>query len=169
MHIKELKTELIIYDVPEHERHKSMILSLIDEIPNNPFEDISKTDWNLPKKFERKYLEYFYKHVSCYMMGEQQKYFNAKKWEINGGWFQQYNETSSHCYHTHPKTNLTNVYFVELPDTNFKTSILIGGKEYEYKVKEGQIITFPAHILHSSKTNNSKRKTVVAFNSEFYY
>ena len=60
MHIKELKTELIIYDVPEHERHKSMILSLIDEIPNNPFEDISKTDWNLPKKFERKYLEYFF-------------------------------------------------------------------------------------------------------------
>jgi len=169
MHTQELKIDLLVYEVPEHERHKSTILNLIDQIPNNPYEDINKTDWNLPPNFEKKYLQYFHNQISPYVMVEQQKYFNAQKWEITAAWFQQYGENSGHLHHTHPKTNLANVYFVELPDPNFKTSILIKGKEYEYQVKEGQIITFPAHLLHCSKTNKSGRKTVIAFNSEMYY
>ena len=36
------------------EKHKKILLDLIDHIPNNPLGKISKTDWNLPKKFERK-------------------------------------------------------------------------------------------------------------------
>ena len=59
MDIKEIKSDFIICDVPDHPKHKAILLDLIDKIPNTPYEEISKTDWNLPKTFERKYLEYF--------------------------------------------------------------------------------------------------------------
>ena len=35
--------------------------------------------------------------------------------------------------------------------------------------EEGDIITFPAHLLHKSKPNGDKRKTVISFNSNFLY
>ena len=87
------------------------------------------------------------------------------KYMIEKIWFQQYEEKSLHSYHNHPKANFTNVYFLELPDEQFKTSIKIKDKEYDYEVKEGQIITFPAYILHTSKENGNLRKTVISFNS----
>ena len=102
-------------------------------------------------------------------MDQQKKYFKAKSWKIENGWFQQYQEKSSHYYHTHPGVNFTNVYFLELPDKQFKTFIQSGGKEYNYKAQEGQIITFPAHLLHRSKENGNFRKTVISFNSNFHY
>ena len=49
MNIKTIPSEFIIYDVPDHTKHKDILLKLIDKIPNNPYESVSKTDWNLPK------------------------------------------------------------------------------------------------------------------------
>ena len=102
-------------------------------------------------------------------MDNLQVYYKAKRWKIINSWFQQYEKNSYHEYHNHPQSNFTNVYFMELPDTNFKTVIKIENKEYEYSVKEGQLITFPAHLLHTSKPNGNERKTVISFNSDFYY
>jgi hypothetical protein len=102
-------------------------------------------------------------------MDNLQVYYKSKSWRITNAWFQQYKKNSYHEYHNHTQTNFTNVYFLELPDTNFKTIIKIENKEYEYKVKEGQLITFPAHLLHTSKPNGYKRKTIISFNSDFHY
>ena len=169
MDIKEIKTEFITCDVSEHSKHKPILLDLISKIPNNPYEQISKTDWNLPKAFERKYIEYFYPNIANPIMNLQQKYMMAKGWEVSNGWFQQYEKDSFHVYHNHPNVNFTNVYFLELSDPQFKTSIKIGEKEYDYEVKEGQLITFPAHLLHCSKSNGNLRKTIISFNSNFIY
>jgi len=167
MDIKNLKTEFIISKVPSHKKHKTILLDLIDKMPNNSYNNISKTDWNLPKDFERKYLDYFYSAIAINIMNKLKKYFKVQTWKINNGWFNQYNTNSFHEYHTHPQTNFTNVYFIELPDPHFKTAIKIRDKEYEYNIKEGQIITFPGHIVHSSKSNGDKRKTVISFNCDF--
>ena len=169
MDIKEIKTEFITLDVPEHFKHKSILLDLINKMPDESFHQISKTDWNLPKNFERKYLEYFYSNISPNIMDQQRKYFKAKEWNITNAWFQQYEKSSFHAYHNHDRSNFTNVYFIELPDSQFKTSIKIGEKEYDYEVREGQIITFPAHLLHGSKSNGHLRKTIISFNSDFLY
>ena len=170
MDIKELQTEFIISDVADHSEHKPILLDLINTLPLNPLHDVSKTDCNLPIKLaEKKYLQYFYSNIATPILVEQKNYFKAKKCDISNGWFQQYEEGSVHQYHNHPKANFSNVYFVELPDQQFKTSIKVGEKEYEYEVKEGQLITFPAHLLHCSKSNGNLRKTVIAFNSDFIY
>jgi|TARA_R110000824_G_C14849202_1_gene639903 hypothetical protein len=169
MDIKKIKTEFIISKVPNHRKHKTILLNLINKMPANSYYHISKTDWNLLKDTERKYLDYFYSNISHGVMGQQQKYFKAEKWEIINGWFQQYEKNSSHIYHNHPSANFTNIYFLELPDLKFKTSIKIGEKKYDYAVKEGQVITFPAHLLHCSKSNGNLRKTIISFNSNFIY
>tara|TARA_Y100000813_G_scaffold31736_1_gene20292 strand:+ start:373 stop:888 length:516 start_codon:yes stop_codon:yes gene_type:complete len=169
MQVNKIKCELFIQDVPNHQTHKKILLDLIKQLPNNPYENISKTDWNLPKKLKRKYLDYFYPNISKSLMDNLQVYYKSKSWRITNAWFQQYKKNSYHEYHNHTQTNFTNVYFLELPDTNFKTIIKIENKEYEYKVKEGQLITFPAHLLHTSKPNGDKRKTIISFNSDFHY
>ena len=169
MQVNKIKCELFIQDVPNHQTHKKILLDLIKQLPNNPYENISKTDWNLPKKLKRKYLDYFYPNISKSLMDNLQVYYKSKSWRITNAWFQQYEKNSYHEYHNHTQTNFTNVYFLELPDTNFKTIIKIENKEYEYKVKEGQLITFPAHLLHTSKPNGDKRKTIISFNSDFHY
>ena len=166
MQVNKIKCELFIQDVPNHQTHKKILLDLIKQLPNNPYENISKTDWNLPKKLKRKYLDYFYPNISKSLMDN---YYKSKSWRITNAWFQQYEKNSYHEYHNHTQTNFTNVYFLELPDTNFKTILKIENKEYEYKVKEGQLITFPAHLLHTSKPNGDKRKTIISFNSDFHY
>tara|TARA_Y100000114_G_scaffold34289_1_gene29700 strand:- start:4334 stop:4849 length:516 start_codon:yes stop_codon:yes gene_type:complete len=169
MQVNKIKCELFIQDVPNHQTHKKILLDLIKQLPNNPYENISKTDWNLPKKLKRKYLDYFYPNISKSLMDNLQVYYKSKSWRITNAWFQQYEKNSYHEYHNHTQTNFTNVYFLELPDTNFKTILKIENKEYEYKVKEGQLITFPAHLLHTSKPNGDKRKTIISFNSDFHY
>ena len=167
--VKEIKCQFIVSDVSDHHKHKSILLDLINKIPNNPYEGISKTDYNLPFAFGRKYLDYFYYHIAKNIMDQQQKYFKSQRWEITRAWFQQYQKESSHVYHNHPYVNFTNVYFLELPDKQFKTSLKIKEKEYNYEVEEGQIITFPAHILHTSKKNSASRKTIISFNTNFIF
>ena len=169
MDIKKIPTDFIIYDVKDHSKHKEELLKLIDIIPNNPYNKVSRTDWNLPRDFERKYSKYFYAHIAPTHANAMLEHFKCIQWLIVNTWFQQYEKLSSHDYHVHSGVNFTNVYFLELPDSNFKTSIKIGNKEYEYNIKEGQIITFPAHLLHTSKQNEDLRKTVISFNSNIDY
>ena len=48
----------IVTDIKEHQQNKQRFLDLIDIMPLssivNDMENISKTDWNLPKEQERK-------------------------------------------------------------------------------------------------------------------
>jgi len=169
MNIKKIQTEFITINVPDHEKHKPILLDLISKMPNKSLHRVSKTDWELPLDFKRTYLEYFYDNIATDIMHQQTKYFEAATWTISNAWFQQYEKNSTHEYHTHDRANYTNVYFLELPDPKFKTSIKVGKKEYNYKVKEGQLITFPAHLLHGSMSNGDLRKTVISFNSNFKY
>lgn len=156
-------------NVTEHKFYKKELLNLIDEMPNNPFEWISKSDWDLPKSFPRKYLNVFYSKVIRSSMEKLKNYFKADDWLISNGWFQQYKKNSYHQWHNHNDANFTNVYFLELPDSKFKTKIKVNNEVIEYEAKEGDLISFPAYLLHTSEKNEDKRKTVIAFNSNFKY
>ena len=77
---------------------------------------------------------------------------------------------NTHKWHVHGRAHWSNVYFVELPNRDMKTQIFDIRKEklIEYDVKEGDIISFPAMLCHSSPPNLSdERKTIIAFNTSF--
>ena len=169
MQVKKINSEITKINVKEHRFYKAMLLNLIDEMPNASYEWVSKSDWDLPKDLTRKYLDLFYRQVIKSSMKELQDYYKADDWNISNGWFQQYEKDSFHQWHNHNGANFTNVYFLELPDSKFRTKIKVGDEIIEYEAKEGDLISFPAYLLHTSEKNGDGRKTIIAFNSNFKY
>jgi len=160
---------ILITKVNNYKEINKDLLFLIDKIPktsiNEKEQSISNTDWTLPINFRREYLDYFYKIITPYMEKIAVN-LNSKKWSIDNTWFQQYTKSNSHGWHNHTKTNFTNVYFVELPFKNLGTEIL---DHKDLNLKEGDLLTFSAHLYHRSPENfTNKRKTVISFNSNFY-
>jgi uncharacterized protein YjlB len=169
MKIIKTQSKIIKTKIKEHRRFKKELLDLINRMPNKSHQWITKSDWSLPQNFSRPYLDLFYKEVIPSSMQKMQNHFKAKRWFISRGWFQQYENNSYHQWHSHPRTNWANAYFLELPNSRFKTKIKIDNKVIDYDVKEGDLITFPAYLLHTSEKNKDGRKTVIAFNSDFIY
>ena len=150
----------------KHKTLKKKLLSLITKMPSHFKSDKSfvKSDWTVPKDVPREYLKLFYQEVGDLMV-ETAEDFGCNTWKIHNGWYNQYSKNNNHHWHTHPESNLSAIYFVELPNkelmTEFKTKIKLN-------VKEGDILFFPSYMLHRAPVNNTnKRKTVIAFNCDF--
>jgi ribosomal protein L16 Arg81 hydroxylase len=158
-----------VYKFSHHKEIKNKLLELISTIEDKTLKSekdrISKTDWFLPKDYNREYLNLFYNKINDCMdlMCNQLK---TKNWQIHNGWFQQYNKNDKHTWHLHEGCSMSAVYYLELPNKNLTTEFINGQKP---KVKEGDVLFFPSFYLHRSPINNSKkRKTVIAFNCSFY-
>ena len=104
--------------------------------------------------------------------------FQQDLWGVTVAWFQQYdkNSGSQHGWHNHiaPDNripdNLTNIYYVELEDKSLRTILKHPktGKEIIPRVKEGQMLSFDAKIMHKSPPNyTNTRKTIISFNIRF--
>jgi hypothetical protein len=169
MKIKKIESYYIITKIKEHNQFKNTLLSLIDKMPLSKHDDISKTDWNLPSDFKREYLELFFKIINPYMT-EMSIFLKEPKWYIYNGWYQQYTKNDFHKWHRHNRCNFTNVYYLEMPDKRMNTKLKVGKKENKIisiDAREGDLVTFPANILHTSIKINNKRKTIISFNSDF--
>jgi len=177
--MKEIITDIpvIISRVNDHENIKPVVLKYIDEIPNssirpdqNTSDNISKTDWNLPKDTEKKYLD-FVKPILVDTLTESFRKYKITGLAFTNFWFQQYYKSDLHDWHVHSSCHFSSVYFLELPYPNeMKTELLkIGNKELiEYDIREGDIITFPSMLYHRSPPNHTgKRKSIISFNLNF--
>ena len=174
MIIKEIKSFYLVNEIKEHKKNKDKLLNLIEKIPlSNLNEDIhakvTHADWFLDQNCKREYLEFFYKMITPYM-DDMSQVLKCKSWLISNGWFQQYTNNDFHDWHLHTEVNYTNVYYLELPDKVEKTQIynVIDNTIIDIDVKEGDLVTFPSHLIHRSKPLQSKRKTIISFNSDFY-
>ena len=174
MKILPLKSFYIITDIKEHNQNKEKLISLIYKMEEyniaNENDNISRTDWNLPKNTKREYLDFFYSMIIPYMDKMANK-LKSNSWDILNAWYQIYKKQDKHGWHSHPHVNFTNVYYVNLPEEKIKTQLydIIENKVIdEIEIKEGQLFTFPAHIIHRSPTNTSdKTKIIISFNSNF--
>jgi hypothetical protein len=173
MIIEKFESFYIVNKISEHKIIKNKLLNFINDIPSNSIntinESIKHTDWNLPKSFERKYLNFFLEIINPYMI-KMMKFLKTEKYIIDNIWFQQYTKNDFHNWHVHENSNYTNVYYLELPEKEMKTNILNinTNKIIEIDVEEGDVITFPAHLPHTSNIiKNDKRKTIISFNSNF--
>jgi len=169
-----LKSFYIITDIKEHNQNKKKLISLIYKIKEsniaNENSNISRTDWNLPKETRREYLDLFYSIIRPYMNVMTNK-LKCHSWDITNAWYQIYKKEDKHSWHSHSHSNFTNVYYINLPEEKIKTQLydIIDNKIIdEIEIKEGQLFTFPAHIIHRSPINTSdKNKIIISFNSNF--
>jgi len=159
---------IFVTKVNNFKKINKKLLSLISTIKNNKYktnkDSIHNTDWNLPKNFERKYVDYFVPIIKPYL-NEIAKKLHSEKAVIDNIWFQQYKKNDEHSWHTHGLSNFSNVYFVELPLKSLATEIL---NVKNLNLNEGDLLTFPSHLYHRSPVNKTnKRKTIISFNCDF--
>jgi hypothetical protein len=159
--------------VIEHSSIKKPILNLINKIPTNklivPNENIFHTDWNLPKDFKREYLDYFLIYLEPYLK-KIANFLSMEIIKLHNCWFQQYKKQNFHEWHVHPDANYTNIYYLELPKKNMVTKFFNqNNNEYiEIEIKEGDLLTFPACVLHCSNPfYEDETKTIISFNTSF--
>lgn len=170
-----LDTYYFVTKIKEHQQNKDAILSAIQEMPDvkldRSSESIQKTDFILTSDYHRKYLDIFYSMIEPYMV-EMSKMLKCEQWVIQNAWFQQYENGGTHGWHTHPNTQFTNVYFLECPESSMITELcdVLQRKKIDLvAIEEGDILTFPAFMLHKSKKLDSlNRKTIISFNSSFW-
>ena len=78
---------------------------------------------------------------------------------------QQYKELDYHAKHIHPDCTFSSIYYIDLANDNAKTTFIINNKEVELEIKEGQVLTFPSCMPHTSKINKTKHiKTICSWN-----
>jgi hypothetical protein len=160
-------------NIIEHDSIKKPILDLINKIPCNrltqPYENIFHTDWNLPADFKREYLDYFLKYLEPYLK-KISNFLKMETIELHNFWFQQYKKQNFHDWHIHPGANYSNIYYLELPKKNMATKFFnqYNNKYIEIEIKEGDLLTFPACVLHCSDSfYEDATKTIISFNSSF--
>ena len=160
-----------LYDVPNHAEVKSAILNGIKSMGTHCVikerQQISNTDWHLSPQLERPYIAYLAPIVEAHLqiLLKSSNLFEVEPdLKLANYWFQQYAKNDKHDWHMHEYCIFSNVYYVDLPAGAAKTSFKVGGKEFEVKVSEGQILTFPSCFPHCSKPNKASTKTVISFN-----
>jgi hypothetical protein len=160
-------TGKVLSKVFNHQEVKPKLLNLIKQIKNlhkGKDQQITNTDYWLPKDVNKPYMKLFQETVTPTMVGLC-KNWHCERWEIQNAWFQQYSKGDFHGWHNHGRCQFANVYFLDLPDNKMTTQFY---KEEPVEVEEGTILTFPSWLIHSSPINTSdKIKTVIAFNSSF--
>jgi hypothetical protein len=167
--IIELGCPMFISKLEGHDEHKEYLLSLIDQMPQSSIKAndiISKTDWNLDENVDQPYLNFIKPKLVEHITKTFQP-FNYSGISFTKFWFQQYTNGDTHKWHVHSSCHFTNVYFLELPDPSFRTEIHTWNRSrtIDYKVKEGDVITFPSIFYHRSPINYSKlKKTIISFN-----
>lgn len=172
-----LNSYAFVFQMKEHKEIKNRLLDLIKITdqhtirPDKTCNDfISKTDWKFSKIPERLYAMEFSKILEPYIT-KMLLELSMDEATIHNMWFQSYYKKDAHDWHIHEGTHWTNVYFLELPDTKFKTELYDSFNKKiinNIEVKEGTLLSFPANILHRSPKNTSNKvKTIISFNTTF--
>jgi len=174
-----LTTTALLKPFEYHSIMKETLLSMIDKSYNDNLnvkddyygDEIHRLDWSKNLNYDREWIKYIKPRLEEHFTICAND-LNYKECEVRGMWYQQYLTNNVHGWHTHGETNFANVYFLDLPDESMKTQFYdITERKImnEIDVKEGQLLTFPAHILHRSPPNTSDSvKTIISFNCDFY-
>ena len=171
MKLLPLQTFYMHTEFSEHNKIKRELLQKIKLTEANiPDGESFLTDWNKheARDFTRPYVKYILPFLKPYI-NEMIKQNHMQNCKIHNIWFQQYEKGDEHKWHIHPETNWTNVYYVEMMD-NMQTELYDTNTKNIHKlnVKEGDLISFPAHIIHRAPRNTQEiRKTIISFNTSF--
>jgi hypothetical protein len=128
---------------------------------------ISKTDWEIKDRPYYEFLIYpLFEHMNTVF-----KELKYESFQISKLWFQQYTKGSNHGWHIHEGSQWTNVYYVELPNSEFGTELYdpLLKKEMKPVVHEGYILTMPSYMIHRSPImKGNLRKTIISFNCDTF-
>ena len=155
-----------IQTIKEHKKIKQNLLDLIKKSKSEKFtmsvyEQITKTDFN-NSNVNEEYKDVVIKYIEPYT-----RVPNFCTQQIHDMWFQQYEKNDNHGWHIHPGCHFSHIYLLELPSKKYLPEFYVD-KLVKINAKEGDLISFPATIIHRSpKITGNKRKTVIVYNTSF--
>ena len=170
---------IIVNRIEEHEKHKASLLSKIDvmkEKHDTLLQPGLHGDWLIKSEVKQEYLDEFFSLIDPVMESiakslgflTPEYLIRDYRYGITGAWFQQYLECGEHSWHNHPGVHFTNCYYLELPDVKYTTEVIgADGKPCKIHAIEGDVMTCSAWMKHRSKPNGPKRKTIIAWNSNY--
>ena len=167
----ELKSLALLDSFTPHSKIKNDLLFLMskqlsDKLNHN--DNIEKLDWSQHKDMSRPWVQLVKTDLINHFK-KCAKILHYEDIELKALWFQQYDKSGVHNWHSHGD-NYTGVYYVEMSKENPKTELIepATNKKITLECKEGDIIIFPAFMIHRAPINKSeKRKTIVSFNFNF--
>ena len=102
------------------------------------------------------------------------EFTDQRRVEFSDMWYQKYYKGVAHGVHTHGHSGWSSVIFVEFdPEVHQPTTFYSPFKNpwngnleiFHPPVKEGDMVIFPATIMHEAAANRSeKRRTIVSYN-----
>jgi len=153
-----------IQTVEQHKIIKNQFLNYFDRIKAprkiGTSDDIINTDYGID--MNREYLNLFTTEILPLTYNK-----DYRVTQVHNVWFQQYAQNNYHNWHIHGPCHFSHIYFIELPSKGVATEFY-WNKLIKLNVKEGDLISFPAYMVHRSPVNkNKKRKTILSFNTTF--
>lgn len=166
------------YLIDRLENHNELKESLLELFNHNPVKEndsykstqygdkVTNLDWSRSQDLNREWVKILLPHLQ-HKTKTMLEGVGYDEFDIIGIWFQQYYNSDIHDWHFHGAT-FTCVYYLELEETSPKTQLMEPyniNNIIEPEIKEGDILLFPAHIIHRGPTiPDNKRKTIVSYN-----
>ena len=145
------------YTFPLHNKLKTPLLTSIQYSAGkgydaDEFDRIAKTDYYEHLDLDQKtYLKLLHSNLTDFYDVMSQKYC-LLDFSLYNGWYQQYYNLDTHHWHTHSRSNVSMVYYLELDGPEHSTDIVV----------------FPAYQAHRSPPIQSdNRKTIISCNYNF--
>ena len=161
----------------DHKKYKSELLNLIKKQNDKDWENkddyyndkILKTDWMSASDWERPWIklviESLYKQLNDFA-----KHMGFESVKLHKMWYQQYGFGDLHNWHTHDG-NYTGTYYLEFDENCSTTEFLYPNdlqNSFTIKVKEGDLLFFPCHLIHRSAASKSENiKSIISWNVDF--
>ena len=151
----------------KHHSIKEELLRLMEEEPpreNRDKDNLVSDYWE--NNSEKKYINKFLQHIREFTDDISDRYY-AKDLHIIHAWHQIYTVTGSHGWHVHGGSNISFVYYLHLENPDDRT--LFWNPEtretFQPDAREGDIVIFPSHTLHTSPIiRTSKKKVIISGN-----
>ena len=162
---------ILIHRLSHHQNIKYRLLSLIQKSQGERIENdndkITNSDYYL-EGMDIPHYEYF-NTFNAYAVKDKfydklLDTYHVSRLDVGKVWFQQYDKNDSHNWHSHPGSNLSAIYCLEMKDKESSTEFIDQGKIIRTDAEEGDIIIFPSYMIHRApKIQTSERKTTINF------
>lgn len=173
MNVLNVPGSMFISKVDNHNDVKKKILDELNGVNSTKYrmsdrlQEIYNSDFIMSEEYRAPYMDVVYQAVRQHLVDVSIALGSVSGMTVSRIWYQQYEQGNFHGWHNHPKSMFSSVYYVQLDGQSPSTTFKHIGQEFEVPVQEGMVLTFPSHMMHCSKPNQSNTiKTIVSFNSD---
>ena len=125
---------------------------------------VSRADMDLSTDSNRSWVKILMPNLSI-SVNEMLSNMAYTGFEMVCMWYHQYLKGDTYGWHIH-NDQFAGIYYLEFGKSSGKTEMCspYSLKTMKINAQEGDVVIFPAHIMHRALTNSDDRKTVVSFN-----